>query len=173
MSTARELPTRKKHRLSPAVYANSAYEFSFTVCARHQGMPFRNRQLANIVVNSLLWTRKRYNWVLYCYCLMEDHLHFVARLTNQDVRIINGGARGFISEGILEHLGRFKSFTTRESWKLGFANELWQQSSYDRVLDMDRPFQEVVEYVLSNPVRKGLVKNWEDWPYARIVDPWE
>jgi hypothetical protein len=40
------------------------------------------------------------------------------------------------------------------------------------VLDMDRPLEEVVRYVLDNPVRKGLVKDWREWPYAKIVDPW-
>jgi REP element-mobilizing transposase RayT len=104
---------------------------------------------------------------------MEDHLHFVSRLTERDVHEINAGARGYVPEGILEHLGRFKSFTTTQSWKFGFTNQLWHSSSYDRVLDLERPFQEVVRYVLENPVRKGLVHNWTDWPYSRIVDPWE
>jgi hypothetical protein len=75
-------------------------------------------------------------------------------------------------EGALDHLGRFKSFTTRVSWKLGFRGPLWQKSSYDRVMDMERPFEEVVKYVLNNPVRKGLVGVWEEWAYSRIVDPW-
>ena len=75
-------PKRRLHRLSPAIYSKTEYEFFFTVCARHQVATFLNRALATQVVDSLLWTRQRYQWLLFCYCLMPDHLHLVCRLTN-------------------------------------------------------------------------------------------
>ena len=104
--------------------------------------------------------------------LMPDHLHFVCRLQDLSGRVMNGGRRGQVIEGVLEQVARFKSFTTKESWKFGMQGDLWQGSSYDRVLDQERPFERVVEYVLENPARAGLVERWEDWPYSRIVDPW-
>jgi REP element-mobilizing transposase RayT len=76
-------PQRRLHRLSPAVYSKPEYEFFFTVCARHQGQPFLNDRPAKEVIDSLLWTRNRYHWLLFCYCLMPDHLHFVCRLTEK------------------------------------------------------------------------------------------
>ena len=72
----------------------------------------------------------------------------------------------------LKHVARFKSFTTTQAWKLGSQGTLWQKSSYDKVIDLEKPFEEVVEYVLTNPVRKGLVDEWADWPYSKIVDQW-
>jgi REP element-mobilizing transposase RayT len=101
---------------------------------------------------------------------MPDHLHFVCSLDNS--KPINAGARGVVPEGVLDHVARFKSFTTRESWKVGLSGKLWQRSSFDRVLSHAHQIDEVIEYVLNNPVRKGLVQRWEDWPYSRIVDPW-
>ncbi|HJT36357.1 MAG TPA: transposase [Pirellulales bacterium] len=165
-------PTRKLHRLAPQAYATTGYEYHFTVCARHQGQPFRNDRLAKEVIASLLWTKTQYNWLLYCYCLMPDHLHFVCRLTDRDIKFVNAGPRGWIVEGVLDHLSRFKSYTTNKSWKFGLHGKLWQKSSYDRVLDLDWPFEEVAQYVLDNPVRKGLVHDWREWPYSKIVDPW-
>jgi len=103
---------------------------------------------------------------------MPDHLHFLCRLTDKEIRLTNAGVRGTLCEGVLDHLARFKSFTTSKSWKLGFQGKLWQKSSYDRVMDMEKPFEEVVQYVLENPMRKGLVKDWSEWPYSKIVDPW-
>jgi hypothetical protein len=93
-------------------------------------------------------------------------------LAESVAKLVDAGARGAQLEGVLDHLARFKSFTTNSSWKLGLQGQLWQKSSYDRVLDLQRPFQEVVKYTLENPVRKGLVQDWEEWPYARLVDPW-
>jgi REP element-mobilizing transposase RayT len=172
MSSPSRLPQRKHHRLAPATYAATEYAYYFTVCARHQSQPFRNAQLANTVIKSLLWTRDHYHWLLFCYCLMPDHLHFVCRLTEQDEKQIDRGGRAAHPEGVLDHLGRFKSYTTSQSWKLGLTGPLWQKSSYDRVLDLERPLVEVIEYVLNNSVRRELVNDWEDWPYSKIVDPW-
>jgi REP element-mobilizing transposase RayT len=165
-------PERKCHRLSAAVYADVEHAFYFTVSAARQSSPFTNKALAEKVVESLLWTRSQYHWLLFCYCLMPDHLHFVCRLTGRDVHVVNAGARGILPEGVLDHLGRFKSFTTNAYWKLGFHGTLWQKSSYDRVFDLEKPFEEVVQYVLDNPVRKGLVADWTQWPYAKIIDAW-
>jgi len=165
-------PERRLHRLSPAVYAGTDYEFFFTVCARHQKTPFLNSQIANEVIESLLWTRERYGWLLFCYCLMPDHLHFVCRLTKEQVRIVNGGERGYQIEGVLEHIARFKSYTTTQSWRHGISGQLWQKSSYDRVFDLAEYVEEVIEYTLDNPVRKQFVAKWQDWPHSKIVDPW-
>jgi REP element-mobilizing transposase RayT len=167
-----QFPTRRLHRLPAAVYSSPDVEFYFTVCARHQGSPFEDADLAKAVIQSLLWTRERYRWLLFCYCLMPDHLHFVCRLKEAPVAAVNHGARGLENEGVLDHVARFKSYTTRVSWQLGIVGHLWQKSSYDRVLDLARPLEEVVQYTLENPERKSLVPDWQNWPYARIVDPW-
>jgi phosphoadenosine phosphosulfate reductase len=148
------------HRLAPTVYAATDYEFFFTVCARHQGRPFDDRNIAKLVVDSLHWTRERYGWRLNCYCLMPDHLHFVCRIPDREQKPVNAGSRGVLPEGVLDHLARFKSYTTHQSWKFGIQGQLWQRSSYDRVFDLDWPFEQVVQYILDNPVRKGLVKDW-------------
>jgi hypothetical protein len=103
---------------------------------------------------------------------MPDHLHFVCRLTKEQTRILNAGARGHLVEGVLDHLARFKSYTTKQSWNHGVVGQLWQRSSYDRVFDMEQPFEQIVDYTLNNPVRKLLCKDWSEWPYSRIVDPW-
>jgi putative transposase len=166
------LPQRRLHRLHPAIYSKSEYEFFFTVCARHQGKPFLDSRLSGKVVESLLWTRREYRWLLFCYCLMPDHLHFVCRLKEDSVKLVNSGARSIQVESVLDHLARFKSFTTSQSWKLGLHGPLWQKSSYDRVFDVAQPLEEVIEYTLENPVRKRLVDDWQKWPDAKIVDPW-
>jgi hypothetical protein len=110
MSTQELLPQRRRHRLERGTYATTAYEYFFTVCARHQGEPFRNASLAAAVIDSLLWTKSHYHWALFCYCLMPDHLHFVCRLMEGQGKLINAGACGIQPEGVLDHLARFKSF---------------------------------------------------------------
>jgi len=61
---------RKKHRLQLDRYAASDCEFFFTVCARHQGTPFLNHQLAQAIIDALPWRKAHHHWHLYCYCLI-------------------------------------------------------------------------------------------------------
>ena len=102
---------------------------------------------------------------------MPDHLHFLLSLPDRDCRWINAGARGFVPEGVLEHVGRFKQYTTTQVWWPRGSGNLWQKSSYDSVV-RDAGIPTAAAYILDNPVRKGIAARWEDYPYAAIVDPW-
>lgn len=164
---------RRKHRLPAECYTLSDCEYFFTLCARHQGTPFTERDLAVAVVESLLWRKQQHHWRLYTLCLMPDHLHFLLSLEPHEPSYINGGARGILPEGILNQVAGFKSFTTTQIWwKQGGNGPLWQRSSYDRVIRYNQSIQHAASYILDNPVRKGLVKQWQNYPYSRIVDRW-
>jgi REP element-mobilizing transposase RayT len=164
---------RKKHRLPIECYAASDCEFFFTLCARHLNQPFTNPDLARAVIEALLWRKRRHHWTLFCYCLMPDHLHLIVQLPSQQTRYLNAGARGIIPEGILDHVGNFKKYTTTQLWwKMGGTGQLWQQSSYDRAIRYNQSIEPAVHYIVNNPVRKGLVQDWREYPYAAIIDPW-
>lgn len=171
-SHTRNLTERKIHRLPADSYADAESKYVFTLCARHHGQPFTNPGLAKAVIDSLLWRMDRDGWLPYCYCLMPDHLHFLAGLPLSKLEIINAGARGAPPKGILEQIGRFKSFTTTQIWwRFGGTGALWQKSSYDQVIRWNDSVEAVIDYILNNPVRKGIVARWEDYPYSGRVLP--
>ena len=41
----------------------------------------------------------------------------------------------------------------------------WQKDFYDHILRSDEDILKQVAYILHNPVRAGLAKNWYDYPY--------
>ena len=43
--------------------------------------------------------------------------------------------------------------------------QMWQEGSFDHVLRNDESYAQKWDYVRHNPVRAGLVKSPEDWPY--------
>jgi len=43
---------------------------------------------------------------------------------------------------------------------------LWQEKYHDHVLRADERWESGAIYILNNPVRKGLCKRAEDWPYS-------
>ncbi len=50
--------------------------------------------------------------------------------------------------------------------KHGVEGRIWQESFWDHFLRADERVERVVEYVLNNPVRKGLAANRREYPFA-------
>jgi len=48
---------------------------------------------------------------------------------------------------------------------LSRKGKVWQTESFDRVLRSSENLDAKVGYVLENPVRRGLVSNWRDYPW--------
>lgn len=45
------------------------------------------------------------------------------------------------------------------------TGQLWQEESWDRLVRDAAEFQEKLQYMAGNPVKAGLVKCVEDYPY--------
>jgi len=43
--------------------------------------------------------------------------------------------------------------------------QIWEEGSFDHILRSDESYSQKWNYVRENPVRAGLVKSAEDWPY--------
>ena len=91
------------------------------------------------------------------YVLMPDHLHlFVAGHRDFDL----GRWVGTLKRILAKHLAPSNA-----------ATEIWQRGFFDHVLRNDESYSQKWDYVRENPVRAGLVRKVEDWPFAgEIVD---
>jgi putative transposase len=82
------------------------------------------------------------------YVIMPDHVHvFVC------------GDADFVLSRWVAALKRVISKA------LGIRGEFWQPTFFDHILRSDESYSEKWEYICQNPVRAGLVKKSEDWPY--------
>jgi REP element-mobilizing transposase RayT len=145
------------HRLAGFDYGDPDHAYFVTACAHH-GSPFTDDRLAREVVNSLHWLRANCNLTLYAYCLMPDHAHLLLRV---------GNPRYPLSE----IMRAFKSFTTRQSWGLGYRGALWQARFYDRIVRKSDDGLQIAAYILDNPVRKGLVIEPGAYCWSGTPDP--
>lgn len=63
-----------------------------------------------------------------------------------------------------------KAFTeTIRQWKRWTRSHLeivWQRYFFDHRLRRDESYFEKANYILENPVRAGLVQDWEEWPHV-------
>ena len=89
---------------------------------------------------------------LLAYCLMPNHIHAVA------VPMEEHGLAGFF--GPLHK--RYAQFTNmRHEW----TGHLWQ-ARFHSVVMREEHAMAAMRYVELNPVRSGLVKSPEDWPWS-------
>ena len=87
-------------------------------------------------------------WHLALFLVMPDHLHF----------IVNIGGRG--ATALPRVIANFKHLL---SARYGLS---FQRDFFDTRLRDDAHFAEEYDYVLGNPVRKGLCAAPADWPYS-------
>ena len=82
------------------------------------------------------------------YVIMPDHIHlFVCGNIEFELSKWVAGLKRAISNALCAH-GKF-----------------WQPTFFDHVLRSEESYSEKWEYVCQNPVRAGLVKEPDDWPY--------
>jgi len=54
-------------------------------------------------------------------------------------------------------------------WKRGLAKShiiAWQRNFFEHRLRNDENIQQKADYILENPLRAGLVDDWQKWPYV-------
>ncbi len=130
-----------------------------------QNGPFwlREPSIAQIVYDSMLY-RDGVVYDLDVFCIMPNHVHAVlAPLPKED-----GSYQPL--QTIMHSLKRYTAGQANDV--LGREGAFWQHESYDHVVRNPDEWGRIVNYVLYNPVKAGLVDTWEAWPwtYARWRD---
>ena len=127
-----------------------------TIVAHDRQAKFRDERVAIATIETLRKLRKNFRFNVYVYCLMPDHFH----------GLIGPGESGRTLGGLC---GAFKSLSTREYWNW-YDGKLWQRQFFDHIIRNHQDFEETLEYIRMNPVRRGLVKHPEAWPYTEQLD---
>ena len=119
--------------------------------------------IADLVGKALHYRDARV-YTLVAFCIMPNHVHMVCTpLPGQNERY-----RPLAS--IMQSL---KRYTAREaSLALRRGGTFWQAESYDHVVRDAAELERIVSYVIHNPVKAGLVAEWEDWPWTYCASDW-
>jgi putative transposase len=125
------------------------------------------------IVEALANARRAFEFDLWAYVIMPEHVHLLIRPRRTTYRI----------ERILPALKRpvsararaLLTSTNNHSWlkKLTVVRRgqpvfrFWQAGGgHDHNLWNDRPILDVIEYIHANPVRRGLVERPTDWLWS-------
>jgi REP element-mobilizing transposase RayT len=103
---------------------------------------------------------------------MSNHVHtvFSPFLAEKDLgEILSPAGLVFMSknpplDAIMKSLKGYSAWEANRA--LGRKGTFWEQESYDHVVRDDAEFRRIVNYVLNNPVKAGLVKDWRQWKWS-------
>ena len=145
-------PSRKRIRLDIDEYSQTGAICSITIAVQDRQPIFTNPEVASAAVEVLRSHSSRSSIRVYAYCVMPDHVHMIIEpSTNCD---------------IVTFVGQFKNLTLRRAWSHGVKGSFWQSSFWDRFLRREEALEDVIMYVLNNPIRSGLVEHWREYPYS-------
>ena len=120
--------------------------------------------LAQIVADSLHHRNHRV-YRLDAFSILSNHTHVVFAPLQKDVNSDETAQYHKLSK-IMQSL---KRHTATECNKLlGRQDAFWQAESYDHIVRDEAEWERIVQYVLDNPVKAGLVSEWEAWPYTYL-----
>ena len=113
----------------------------------------REPAVADLVVGALWYGDEKLRlYRLSRYVVMSNHVH-VLFWPNVDLPKITKTIKGFTAREANRLLGRTgKSF--------------WQEESFDHWVRNQDEFNRIARYIEQNPVKAGLVKRAEDWPWS-------
>jgi putative transposase len=114
--------------------------------------PFSDLEFASVAA-ALGEMRAKVAFALCGYCLMPDHIHAI--IFPQEETTISEVMRRF-------KLGAFQRLRHAGHRSAPF----WQSRFYDHALRTRREFDDALEYMHWNPVRKGLVADPAAWPWS-------
>ncbi|HUU10097.1 MAG TPA: transposase [Phycisphaerae bacterium] len=114
-------------------------------------------KLAHAIQEHLKSAALRWGFRLWAWCIMPDHVHLVV------------GAPG-TDRTVSDFVGAVKSLAAKANRDMGGPGGLWQTGFHDRILRPTERPEVIAAYIVGNPVRKGLIRDGERWPWA-YLDP--
>ncbi|WP_281796013.1 REP-associated tyrosine transposase [Desulforhabdus amnigena] len=147
------MTNREAHQrnLRKGRFSQLGYAYFITTSTKTRLPLFSDPIASKIILDSLRWLNEQGKIELVAAMVMPDHIHFVARLQNPALPSL---------------MHSFKSYTSNKINDL-FRREgsLWEPQYYDHAIRTDDELLDRVNYCLQNPVRRGLVEHFKEYPH--------
>ncbi|GIK41934.1 MAG: hypothetical protein BroJett011_57670 [Chloroflexota bacterium] len=131
-----------------------------------------NETIFKILLDSLKYCQKNKELKLHAYVIMTNHLHAIVSHNNHDQipNVVRDFKRHTATEikNYLQDLGDFsqlfwiKLFHNKERGD----NRIWQEGYHPIAIKSAAFFEQKLNYIHFNPVKKGFVEQPEHWKYS-------
>ena len=142
-----------------AIYTlRKKYFAKFDACLhRNPNEPYwlSDERVAAIVADSLHFLAQRY-FDLWAFCIMPNHVHILIQLFPSAPRLY-------------QVMQKHKRFTAQTGNTVLQRNgQFWARESYDHLVRGNGESERIVAYILNNPVKAGLVEDWQAWQWSYL-----
>ncbi len=146
-----EVPAHELYRLEKKSFG--AYDRWLDQCTEESPRWLAQEKIASIVMQEIhRLNTNRYD--LLAFCLMPNHAHLLIDTS-------------YFNHPLADTLRLLKGRTSRAcNQALNQTGAFWHAESYDHVVRDEPEFERIFLYILNNPVKAGLVSDWETWPYT-------
>ena len=124
-----------------------------------------------IVLNSWRFLQDHDRLTIFGYVILENHLHLIAAADDLSKEI--GDFKSFTARQIIDHLEARRAHTLLEQLKhckarhkIDRTYQLWQEGSHPQMVQNEEMMRQKLEYIHSNPVKRGYVDDPVHWRYS-------
>src|SRR5687767_8050317 len=129
------------------------YHYSLTMCTFGRRPLFVDAAVVDCVRGIFFHETDACGVVIPAYCFMPDHVHLVVSGRAENPDFVRFAKRSRQRSGFqLRHLTR--------------GGRLWQDGYYEHILRDHEPMARTIRYIADNPVRAGMVSDWEQYPFT-------
>jgi putative transposase len=142
----------KRPRLRSFDYTGTQAYF-ITILTKDHTACFKEAEVIGHLINMLIETARSKRFDVLAYCFMPDHFHLLV-----------------IGKDDKSNLKKFINLFKQKSgywFKKNYNKNLWHVSYYDHVLRREESIEDVIMYMLGNPVRKGIVQDFKEYPFSK------
>ena len=144
----------------------------FLTCTVMEWLPvFTRPATVQIILDSWQYLRENDGLRLYGYVVLENHLHFIAQAQLLD--LCAKRFKSFTARKIIDYLEQKQvqqilqrlSFSKR-AHKEDREHQFWQEGTHAELILSETMMREKLDYIHSNPVKRGYMDKAEDWRYS-------
>jgi REP element-mobilizing transposase RayT len=150
----RPMIQEKRHRL-PRQYYQGEVTVAFTACLEGGEQRFTDAQIVTPFIERLQTAVGKHQCIVYIYCFMPEHQHLIVRGTS---------AQADTWRAMVDYKQLTGFWLERQS-----SSIQWQKDFYDHIIRADEDLGAQIRYVAENPVRRGLVKTWHEYPFTGAI----
>jgi putative transposase len=127
------------------------YRYFLTFCTHQRRHVFVTSDRVELVRAQILRAATDQHFALLAYCFMPDHAHLLVE--------------GLADDADCRRLIARAKQTSGFHYQKMFGARLWQRYGFERTLRRGESALSVGKYILENPVRAGLAKSVEEYPF--------
>ncbi len=132
---------------------------------------FTNQSYFDLIIDSLNYCTDSKALHVYSYVILENHLHLIAsapKLSDTIASFKKYTARNIIKKLEMDNkdwlLNQFKFF--KKKYKTQSKHQVWQEGVHPQLISNGDMFNQKIEYIHYNPVKRGYVDLPEHWRYS-------